>query len=129
MAGRPTDAALHQIYEREVAWYRGVLLPGVRGRSALFDGPARAVQCAAAVTAACGPSGVGAGVHIGEVDPSADDGPVVTVSRSLASQADGGVLVTRAVVDLVPGSGLQFDERGTIRDAANRPLPVMALRR
>jgi pimeloyl-ACP methyl ester carboxylesterase/DNA-binding winged helix-turn-helix (wHTH) protein len=118
------------IFDREVAWYRGSSLPGGDGFSAFFDGPARAVQCACAVAVASGVSGMRAGVHIGEVDPAADDGPIVRISQQLASiAAPDEVLVSRTVVDLVPGSGLRFDDRGTVQASGlARELPVMALR-
>lgn len=130
-APEPVSARLREIYEREVAWYRGAALPASGGLSAFFDGPARAVQCAAAVAAAAGVPQLRAGVHVGEVDPLADDGPAVEISRDLASAASPGeVLVSRTVVDLVPGSGLQFDDRGSLRPRrAGRDLPVLALRR
>ena len=122
------DARFRGIYEREVEWYRGVPLAGA-GFTALFDGPARAVQCAAAIAAA---SGVRprAGVHIGELDPAASNGTVVNVSRHLAqAAAPGEVLVSRTIVDLVPGSGLYFDERGSVRpEGIDRDIPIMALR-
>ncbi|HJR58878.1 MAG TPA: alpha/beta fold hydrolase [Vicinamibacterales bacterium] len=121
---------VRQIYDREVAWYRGSPLLGADGFSAFFDGPARAVQCACAVSVASGVRGMAAGVHIGEIDPTADDGPVVRISRQLASAAaPGEVLVSRTVVDLVPGSGLRFDDRGAVHAAGSaRELGVMALR-
>ncbi len=119
-----------EIYEREIAWYRGTPLIACGGFHAFFDGPARAVQCAAAIAAAS-TCAVRAGVHIGEVDPAGEDGPVVGVSRQLASvAAPGEVLVSRTVVDLVPGSGLQFDDRGSIRlEGDDREMGIMALRR
>jgi pimeloyl-ACP methyl ester carboxylesterase len=128
---RPISPGVRQIYEREVAWYRGLPLRGEEGLSAFFDGPARAVQCAAAITAASNLPALRAGVHIGEVDPAIDDGPAVQISRELASAAsEGEVLVSRTVVDLVPGSGLRFDDRGTIRPGGGvrGELAVMALR-
>jgi hypothetical protein len=127
----PVGAALRQIYEREVAWYRGTPLPVPDGLSAFFDGPARAVQCAAAIAAASGSRQLRAGIHIGEVDPAADQGPIVLISRELAATAAAGeVRVSRTVVDLVPGSGLQFEDRGAVRmPGTNAPLGVMALRR
>jgi len=130
-AGEPVSAALRTIFEREVAWYRGSALPSPTVLSAYFDGPARAVQCAAAIATASADRYVRAGVHIGEVDPLADGGPGVEVSREIASAASPGeVLVSRTVVDLVPGSGLQFDDRGTVRPRhARHELPVHALRR
>jgi hypothetical protein len=126
----PVEDGFGSIYEREVAWYRGILLPPAGGFNAIFDGPARAVQCACAVADASH-VGLRAGVHIGEVDLRAPDGPVVAISRQLARTArPGDVLVSRSVVDLVPGSGLHFDERGTVRpDGSDRDVTVLALRR
>jgi pimeloyl-ACP methyl ester carboxylesterase len=127
----PVSLGLRQVYEREVAWYRGLPLSSAEGLSAFFDGPARAVQCAAAITVASGVPAVRAGVHIGEVDPATDSGPAVKVSRHLAAAAaPGEVLVSRTVVDLVPGSGLRFDDRGTIRPrGTEQELAIMVLRR
>jgi pimeloyl-ACP methyl ester carboxylesterase/DNA-binding winged helix-turn-helix (wHTH) protein len=126
----PVEDRFGGIYEREVEWYRGIRLPQAGGFSAIFDGPARAVQCACAVADASH-VGLRAGVHIGEVDLRAPDGPVLAISRQLARTArPGEVLVSRSVVDLVPGSGLRFDERGTLRaEGADRDVVVMALRR
>jgi class 3 adenylate cyclase len=123
------DDRFRGIYEREVEWYRGVPLAG-GGFSAMFDGPARAVQCASAIALASGLR-LRAGVHIGELDPAASNGTVVTISRYLAqAAAPGEVLVSRTIVDLVPGSGLTFDERGSVRpEGIDRDIPVMALRR
>jgi pimeloyl-ACP methyl ester carboxylesterase/DNA-binding winged helix-turn-helix (wHTH) protein len=133
LSGVPSGAdgeGFREIYEREVAWYRGTPLVACSGYHAFFDGPARAVQCAAAIATAA-PCAVRAGVHIGEVDPAGEDGPVIRASRQLASAAAAGeVLVSRTVVDLVPGSGLQFDDRGSIRlDGEDRDLAIMGLRR
>jgi pimeloyl-ACP methyl ester carboxylesterase len=121
---------LKEIFDREVTWYRGTTLPVADGLSAFFDGPARAVQCAAAVAAASGIHELRAGIHIGEVDPASENGPVIRVSRHLASAAaPGDVLVSRTVVDLVPGSGLQFEDRGSVHlPRTDSDLPVMALR-
>jgi class 3 adenylate cyclase len=87
------------------------------GFLATFDGPARAVRCAAAIVEVVRDLGlaVRAGVHTGEVD--LDDRGVsgITVhigSRVAAIAAPGEVLVSRTVVDLVAGSGITFADRG-----------------
>lgn len=122
------DERFRVIYTREIESYRGVPLAS-DGLVAMFDGPARAVQCAAAIKLASGLP-VRAGVHIGELDPAATDGEIVSISRQLSqAAAPGEVLVSRTIVDLVPGSGLHFNERGTIRPAGvDREIAVMALR-
>ena len=90
----------------------------------------RGSACAAAIAAASGVQDLKAGIHIGEVDPASENGPVIRVSRFLASSASpGDVIVSRTVVDLVPGSGLQFEDRGTVHlPRTDTDLPVMALR-
>jgi pimeloyl-ACP methyl ester carboxylesterase/DNA-binding winged helix-turn-helix (wHTH) protein len=68
----PHDAAhLRDVFAREVAWHRGRPAAAAEGRLvALFDGPARAVRCAAVVALVLGRSHipVRAGVHIGECE-------------------------------------------------------------
>ena len=53
------------------------------------------------------------------------------VCSAVASAAGPGeVLVSRTVVDLVPGSGLQFAERGVLRvPGLKRDLPLLAVAR
>jgi class 3 adenylate cyclase len=88
------------------------------GFFATFDGPARAIRCARAVTDAVGELGleVRAGLHTGECELLADKvaGIAVSIGARVAAQAGPGeVLVSRTVKDLVAGSGIQFADRGT----------------
>lgn len=56
-----------------------------------------------------------AGLHTGEIVERGDDisGIAVHLAQRVSPAAAGGeVLVSRTVVDLVAGSGLQFDDRG-----------------
>jgi class 3 adenylate cyclase len=90
------------------------------GFLATFDGPARAVTCARAVGDAVRPLGLElrAGVHTGEVELVGDDirGLSVHIGARIAALAGPGeVLTSRTVKDLVVGSGLVFEERGTHR--------------
>jgi class 3 adenylate cyclase len=83
-----------------------------------FDGPARAVRCAIAVAEATHDTGldVRAGVHTGECDFTGNDVSGIAVhiaSRVLGYAGPGEVIVSRTVVDLVAGSQLGFEERGT----------------
>jgi class 3 adenylate cyclase len=83
-----------------------------------FDGPARAVRCAIAVAEATHETGldVRAGVHTGECDFTSGDVSGIAVhiaSRVLGYAGPGEVIVSRTVVDLVAGSQLGFEERGT----------------
>ncbi|HYV58600.1 MAG TPA: adenylate/guanylate cyclase domain-containing protein [Acidimicrobiia bacterium] len=87
------------------------------GFVATFDGPARAIRCAAAIRDAVRSLGleVRAGVHTGEVEMRDEDisGIAVHLAARVAATADAGeVLVSRTVVDLVAGSGLTFEDRG-----------------
>ncbi len=109
----------HALVRRELARFRGTEV-GTTGDGflATFDGPARAVRCAAAITAAVTALGlrVRAGVHTGEVERRADDvrGLAVHVgARVCALAGPGEVLVSRTVRDLVSGSGLAFAPRGS----------------
>jgi pimeloyl-ACP methyl ester carboxylesterase/class 3 adenylate cyclase len=87
------------------------------GFLAAFDGPARAIRCAQAITA--GAHGLGvevrAGLHTGECELRGDDlaGIAVHIGARVAALAGPGeVLVTSTVRDLVAGSGIEFTDRG-----------------
>jgi class 3 adenylate cyclase len=84
---------------------------------ATFDGPARAIRCAVEVAAALRPLGVEirAGLHTGEVqlrDTDIGGIAVHTAARVQALAEPGEVLVSRTVVDLMAGSGIDFADRG-----------------
>jgi len=88
------------------------------GFFALFDGPARGVRCALAVVDAVRPLGleIRAGLHTGEIELAGDDvrGLAVHIGARIAALAGPGeVLVSRTVKDLVVGSGLVFQDRGS----------------
>ena len=88
------------------------------GFLATFDGPARAIRCAVSARDALRDLGVGirAGLHTGEVEVMGDDigGIAVNIGARVGSAAGPGeVLVSRTVTDLVAGSGIGFDDRGT----------------
>ena len=87
------------------------------GFFATFDGPARGVRCAQAISAAVRTSGieVRAGVHTGEVETIAGKvgGIAVNVGARIASlAAPSEVLVSHTVQGLVSGSGLRFEDAG-----------------
>ena len=91
---------------------------------AAFDGPARAIRCAATLVAAGARGGraVRAGLHTGECELVAGEmrGVAVGLSSDLAALArPGEVLVSRTLVDLVAGSGLEFESRGPQPFGAN----------
>jgi len=87
------------------------------GFLAVFDGPARAIRCAEAITRTARTAGleVRAGLHTGECEVRGDDvaGMAVHIgSRVAALAGPGEVLVTSTVRDLVMGSDIEFADRG-----------------
>ena len=87
------------------------------GVLAIFDGPARAVQCAVAIRDALRQLGIDVrvGLHAGEVERRGDDvaGIAVHLAQRVQAKAQPGeILVSRTVVDLVVGSDLHFVDRG-----------------
>jgi class 3 adenylate cyclase len=103
---------------RIVIHYRGrVVKTTGDGILATFDGPARAVRCAVDLLDAAQTHGImlRAGLHTGEIElrPSDIAGIAVHIaSRISALAGPNEVLVSRTVVDLTAGSGLQFEARG-----------------
>jgi pimeloyl-ACP methyl ester carboxylesterase len=90
---------------------------GQNGVLATFDGPARAIRCAAAITASARRLDlrVKTGLHTGECDVRGDKlgGFAVELAQKIASKAAlGEILVSRTVKDLVAGSGLEFEDYG-----------------
>jgi class 3 adenylate cyclase len=88
------------------------------GFLATFDGPARGVRCACAIAEEIKPLGIEirAGLHTGECEMMGDDvgGIAVHIGARVAALANASeVLVSSMVKDLVAGSGLRFDDRGT----------------
>ena len=88
------------------------------GLLAIFDGPARTVRCASAIRDLVRGLGleVRAGAHTGEVELGREDiqGIAVHIGARVAALADAGeVWVSSTVRDLVAGSGLVFEDRGT----------------
>ncbi len=87
------------------------------GFLATFDGPARAIRCACAITQAVEPLGLAlrTGLHTGECEVMGErvSGLAVHISARVAAQAGAGeVIVSSTVKDLVAGSGLRFQDRG-----------------
>ncbi len=83
-----------------------------------FDGPARAIRCAAEIRRAVRALGleVRTGIHAGECEMAGDKigGIAVHVGARIVSLAGAGeILVSSTVRDLVTGSGLEFADRGS----------------
>jgi class 3 adenylate cyclase len=101
--------------------YRGVEISHTGdGFVARFDGPARAVTCAARLVDALAAMGVTirAGLHTGEVELVGDQvaGLAVHLAARIVDEAEPGrILLSGTVHDLVAGSGIEFSPRGERR--------------
>jgi class 3 adenylate cyclase len=87
------------------------------GFVASFDGPARAIRCAQAISQAARELGIELriGLHTGECEVRGDDlgGLAVHIAARVGALASGGeVVVSGTVKDLVAGSGIEFVDRG-----------------
>jgi class 3 adenylate cyclase len=88
------------------------------GVLAVFDGPGRAIRCAVALRKELEGLGIEirAGIHTGELDVTDDDVGGIAVhiaARIMATAGPGEILVSRTVRDLVTGSGIALEDRGT----------------
>lgn len=110
--------AHHALVRRELSAFRGREIDTAGdGFLAAFDGPARAIRCASAISSGVRSLGieVRAGLHTGECEIIGDKlgGIAVHTGARIASLAGPGeVLVSSTVKDLVAGSNLAFDDRG-----------------
>jgi class 3 adenylate cyclase len=108
----------HEAVRRELERFRGREVDTAGdGFLALFDGPARAIQCGLAIRDKLQSFGIDirAGLHTGEIVSAGDDvrGIAVHIGARVAALAGRAeVLVSRTVVDLVAGSGIAFIDRG-----------------
>ena len=108
----------HRLVRARLARFRGREIDTAGdGFFASFDGPARAIRCAQAISSDLADLGltIRAGIHTGECEIA--DGKVagiaVNIGARVAAQASGDeVLVSQTVRDLVAGSGIVFDDRG-----------------
>jgi class 3 adenylate cyclase len=111
--------AHHDRIRTELARYRGREVDTAGdGFFATFDGPARAIRCASAAGDAVRELGVDirAGLHTGECElvHGKVGGLAVHIGARVAGKAEPGeVLVSSTVKDLVAGSGIEFNDRGT----------------
>jgi pimeloyl-ACP methyl ester carboxylesterase/class 3 adenylate cyclase len=108
------DAAVRQ----QLARFRGQEIKNLGdGFLATFDGPARAVRCAASISESVRPLGISvrSGLHTGEIEMKRNDvaGIAVHIAARVAAEAEAGeTIVSNTVRDLVAGSGLRFEDRG-----------------
>jgi class 3 adenylate cyclase len=108
-----------QLVRQELTRFRGREIDTAGdGFLATFDGPARAIRCASAIRGAMKGLGIEirAGLHTGECEVVGERmrGVAVHIGARVAALAGPGeVLLSRTVRDLVAGSGLAFEDRGT----------------
>ncbi len=109
----------HSVVRSRLGEFRGRELDTAGdGFFAAFDGPGRAIACARAIVDDLRPLGLDAraGLHTGEFERLEGKltGIGVAVGARVAAQAAAGeVLVSGTVRDLVAGSDLEFEDRGT----------------
>jgi class 3 adenylate cyclase len=114
------------ITRRQLDRFDGRMIKSVGdGVLATFDGPARAVRCAAAIRDGVAELGLDlrAGLHTGEIELQPDDvaGLAVHIGARISALAGAGeILVSSTVKDLVVGSGLEFEDHGS-RDLKGVP--------
>jgi class 3 adenylate cyclase len=109
----------HELVRRQLARFRGVEVDTAGdGFFASFDGPARAIRCACAIVESVPELGldVRAGLHTGECEVANGKvaGIAVHTGARVASLAQPKeVLVSSTVKDLVAGSEIGFEDRGS----------------
>jgi len=112
IAWRDLQQRFHGIGRSELEAHRGREIDTAGdGLFATFDGPARAVRCAKDIGL-----DLRAGLHTGEVENAGAkvSGMAVHVGARISAHAGAGeVLVSTTVKDLVAGSGIKFEDRGT----------------
>jgi hypothetical protein len=119
--GDRNPAAFLEHAARESDWFRGRPLgSSAECFVAAFDGPARAIRCATALSAAAARFGVTVrvGLHTGECSVRAGvlAGPPIDLAGRIARHAAAGeVLVSRTVRDIVGDAGLPFEDRGAFK--------------
>jgi pimeloyl-ACP methyl ester carboxylesterase/DNA-binding winged helix-turn-helix (wHTH) protein/class 3 adenylate cyclase len=120
---------LREQVRKEIEWFRGREIDMVGDRPlAIFDGPARAIRCACAISEYASRLGITmrAGLHTGECEMVGAPCEAGEIPRDVKvggvapligaqvanSAAAGEVLVSSTVKDLVAGSGIEFVDKG-----------------
>jgi class 3 adenylate cyclase len=111
--------SFYGVVRRAIPGFRGVEVGTTGdGMLATFDGPARGIRCARSIADAVVSLGVQVrtGLHTGECEVLGSDVggiAVHTAARVAALAQPGEVLVSHTVKDLVAGSRICFESRGT----------------
>jgi pimeloyl-ACP methyl ester carboxylesterase len=107
------------LVRRELDRFRGrELSTAGDGFLATFDGPARAIACACSIRDAARRLGlqIRFGLHTGELELAGSEIRGIAVhtgARVVGKAGPGEVLASSTVRDLVAGSGLEFEDRGS----------------
>ena len=126
MAGRLGDARWRQLLSEHFVGARAEL-ERFQGREvtttgdgivATFDGPARAIHCAAAIRSRANADDlhIRAGVHVGEVELVGDDVRGIAMheaARIMAAAGTDEILVSELTRALAMSTDLRFEDRGT----------------
>jgi DNA-binding SARP family transcriptional activator/pimeloyl-ACP methyl ester carboxylesterase len=137
-AQRPAGqtGAREALLAQHVRSYRGRLIKTTRASIlATFAAPGQAIRCAAAIRDDAAARGIQmrAGIHAGEVDLIGDDiaGTSVHATHCITAVArPTEILVSRAVRDLVLGTGISFADRGPHElSGIPDPWPLFAVTR
>lgn len=116
-ATAPADSALTAVKDQFGHYRAGRILSDPPIMTATFNAPARALECAYALSVELRRAGVGhqVGVHTGEVDLNEREprGVAMSVAADIADHArPNEVLASRTVHDLVTGSGVELEDGG-----------------
>ncbi len=109
----------YRVVRHELARYRGrETSTAGDGFMASFDGPGRGIRCALAIVSAVKALGleVRAGLHTGEVELMGDNigGIAVHIAARMSAEAAASeVVVSSTTKDLVAGSDISFESRGS----------------
>jgi class 3 adenylate cyclase len=118
-AWRDLLARHHSAVRRELARYRGVERDTAGdGFFATFDGPARAIRAGEAIVRSVNDLGLEPriGIHVGECELHEDKvaGLAVNIGARVGAKAGANeICVSQTVRDLVAGTGIAFDDRGS----------------
>lgn len=108
----------HNYVRRQLELFKGREVSyDENGVLATFDGPARAIRCACAITDSARRLNINVktGLHTGECEVRGEQygGIAVELAKRIAGESSvGEILVSRTVKDLVAGSGIEFQEYG-----------------
>jgi class 3 adenylate cyclase len=118
-AWRDLLARHHSVVRRELARYRGVERDTAGdGFFATFEGPASAIRAGEAIVRTVNAVGLEPriGIHVGECELHEDKvaGLAVNIGARVAAKAAANeICVSQTVRDLVAGTGIAFDDRGS----------------